>query len=163
MKNLQDALKDALGVGGAAATEPGLAAREPGSPVGLAALPRPEGTEWEKLLRAQGIRLDGGASVAAWVQKTAGAVKALEAAGRRHDARALASARDEFVRLREKRAWEAIKARFEALALPEKAYRAVKQEGGDAEKMLARLHTRKAEEMKGIAAARVRDLLLGRE
>ena len=71
--------------------------------------------------------------------------------------------RDEFMKLREKKAWEAVKARFETLALPEKAYRAIKQEGADAERVLARLHTRRAEGWAGEAAAKVRDHLLGND
>jgi hypothetical protein len=54
-----------------------------------------------------------------------------------------------------------VKARFEELELPEKAYRALKQEGADVEKVLAKLYTRKAEEWRGIASNRVRDALLG--
>lgn len=158
MSTLQDALKNALPSASSAGGGP--AARDPGPPVGVAALPQPEGTEWAKRLGEAGVRMDAGAPVAGWVQKTVGAIKALEAQGRKHDARALGQARDEFVKAREKKAWEAVKARFEALNLPEKAYRAIKQEGADVEKVLARLHTRRAETWTGQAAAKVRDLLL---
>lgn len=139
-----------------------LAAREPGPPVGVAALPRPEGTAWAKLLEAAGVRPDRDAPVAQWVQRTAGAVKQLDAQGRKREAKELARARDEFVSNREKKAWEGVKARFEALELPEKTYRALKQEEADVEKVLARLHTRRAEEWRGMAAAKLRDLLLER-
>ncbi len=170
MGTMQDALRGALAPAATdaapvAPTVPataGLQARDAGPPVGVAALPRPEGGEWEERLRAAGVRMDRDAPVAAWVQRTAGAVKTLEAAGRRHDARALAQARDEFVRRREKRAWEAVKERFEALTLPEKTYRALKQEGADVEKVLARLYTRRAEEWRGLAGNKVRDILLDR-
>ncbi len=159
-----NSLKDALQVALAPVTAVGaaLVAREAGPPQGVAALPRPEGGDWERLLAGAGIRLDRGLAVAAWVQKTAGAVRALEAGGRKHDARALGQARDEFVRRREKKAWEAVKARFDELGLPEKTYRALKQEGADVEKVLARLYTRRAEEWRGIAGARLRDILLER-
>lgn len=153
MSTLQNALKGALGT----------VAKDPGPAVGVAALPRPEGSEWAKRLAEAGIRLDSGSPVAAWVQKTAGAVKSLEALGRKHDARGLAQGRDEFLKNREKRAWEAVKARFEVLGLPEKAYRAIKQEGADVERVLARLHTRRAEGWAGEAAAKVRDHLLGND
>ncbi|MSQ02640.1 MAG: hypothetical protein EXR71_12250 [Myxococcales bacterium] len=159
MNSLKDALKGALAP---AASETTLVARESGAPLGVSALPRPEDGEWERLLSAAGVRIDRGAPVASWVQRTAGAVRALEAGGRKHDARALIQARDEFVRRREKRAWEAVKGRFEELGLPEKTYRALKQEGADVEKVLARLSTRRAEEWRGMAGARLRDILLER-
>ena len=130
--------------------------------MGVAALPRPEGTAWAKLLEAAGVRPDRDAPVAQWVQRTAGAVKQLDAQGRKREAKELARARDEFVSNREKKAWEGVKARFEALELPEKTYRALKQEEADVEKVLARLHTRRAEEWRGMAAAKLRDLLLER-
>lgn len=158
--SLQDALRGALKA--PATPDAELVAREAGPPVGVAALPRPEGTEWEERLRAAGVRMDKGAGVATWVQRSAGAIKALDAGGRKGEARALGQARDEFLRKREKRAWEAVKERFEQLGLPEKTYRALKQEGADVEKVLARLHTRRAEEWRGVAAAKVRDLLLER-
>lgn len=160
MSTLQDALKGALTSPSQPDAE--LVAREAGPPVGVAALPRPEGGEWAERLAAAGVKMDKGAPVAAWVQRTAGAVRTLEANGRKHDARALGQARDEFLRKREKRAWEAVKERFEELGLSEKTYRALKQEGADVEKVLARLHTRRAEEWRGVAAAKVRDLLLER-
>lgn len=160
MKSLQDALRGALPALPAAPAAAPLAAREPGPPVGVAALPRPPGTPWAELLAAHGVRPDRDAPIGQWVQKTAGVLKQLEANGRKHDVRALKQARDEFLKSREKRAWEGVKARFEELDLPEKAYRALKQEGADVEKVLARLHTRRAEEWRGIASNRVRDALL---
>ncbi len=166
MNTLKDALKVALAPTAAsvAAATPvaALVAREPGTPVGVGALPRPEAGVWETLLAAAGVRLDRGVAVAAWVQRTAGAVRTLEAAGRKHEARALGQARDEFVRRREKKAWEAVKTRFDELGLPEKTYRALKQEGAEVEKVLARLYTRRAEEWPGMAGARLRDILLER-
>ncbi len=158
MSTLQDALKKAIQPGAA------VEAREvvSGPPVGVAALPAAATSEWARLLRDHGVSLPADAVVATYQQKTAGVVKELERAGRSREARALASARDEFLRLREKKAWEGVKARFEALGLPEKAYRAIKQEGADPEKVLARLYTRRAEEWRGIAAARLRDTLLGK-
>jgi hypothetical protein len=166
MKTLQDALRGVLPPGAPAADagKPALAARPPpppAPPAGVDALPRPPGSTWAELLASHGVRPDREAPVAQWVQKTAAVLRQLEASGKRHDVRALKQARDEFLKLREKRAWEAVKARFEALELPEKAYRALKQEGADVEKVLARLHTRRAEEWRGMAAARVRDALLG--
>jgi hypothetical protein len=162
MKTLQDALRSALppATSGPAPGPPAIAAREPGPPTGVAALPRPEG-RWAQLLAAHGIRPAADAPVGQWVQKTAGLLKQLDANGRKHDVRALKQARDEFLKLREKRAWEGVKLRFEELDLPERAYRALKQEGADVEKVLGRLHTRRAEEWRGISAARVRDALLG--
>ncbi|MBM4368128.1 MAG: hypothetical protein FJ102_18095 [Deltaproteobacteria bacterium] len=158
MSTLQDALKKAIQPGAA------VEARElaAGPPVGVAALPQVAASEWARLLRDGGVSLPADAAVATYQQKTAGVVKDLERAGRSREARALASARDEFLRLRERKAWEGVKARFEELGLPEKAYRAIKQEGADPEKVLGRLYTRRAEEWRGIAAARLRDTLLGK-
>lgn len=160
MGTLQDALKGAVaaGAGGTA-----LQAEEPapaGAPVGVAALPRPEGTPWAEWLRRAGQCPPPGAPVAAFVQKTAALVKDLERGGRGREARELAHLRDEFLRLRERRAWEGVKARFAELELPEKAYRAIKQEGVEPERVLARLHTRRAEGYRGLAAAKLRDQLL---
>lgn len=160
MKSLQDALRGALPAAPTASSGPPLAAREAGPPVGVAALPRPPGTAWAELLAVHGVRPERDAPIGQWVQKTAGVLKQLEANGRKHDVRALKQARDEFLKSREKRAWEGVKARFEELDLPEKAYRALKQEGADVEKVLAKLHTRRAEEWRGIASNRVRDALL---
>lgn len=161
MKSLQDALRDALPPSAPAAAAAPLAAREPAPLVGVATLPRPPGTSWAEQLALHGVRPDRDAPIGQWVQKTAGALKLLEANGRKHDVRALKQARDEFLKAREKKAWEGVKARFEELELPEKAYRALKQEGADVEKVLAKLYTRKAEEWRGVASNRVRDALLG--
>ena len=164
MKSPQDALRGALVTEPApptgAPSPPPLAAREPAPPSGVALLPKPAGGAWAELLAVYGVRPDRDAPVGQWVQKTAGVLRQLETAGRRYDVRALKQARDEFLKQREKRAWEGVKARFEELDLPDKAYRALKQEGADVEKVLARLHTRRAEEWRGISASRVRDALL---
>ncbi len=156
MGTLQDALKAGLGVASPlqASETPEVVA------VGVAALPRPAGTPWAAALRAHGPCPDADAPVAAFVQRTAGTVKELERQGRKREARELGHLRDEFLRLRERRAWEAVKSRFEELAFPEKAYRAIKQEGADAERVLARLFTRRAETWRGLAAAKLRDQLL---
>lgn len=88
-------------------------------------------------------------------------MKQLNTAGRRREAEALARLRDDWLRDQERRTWDRVKARFAELELPEKAYRALRQEKGvHAHKVLARLRTRKAEDLRGAGAARVRDWLL---
>jgi hypothetical protein len=172
---LQDALKKALpGTPAAAPRDEGapsptassagrpLAVTEAVGPTGVAALPSPADSEWGRSLRGHGVQIRPDAGVSALVQATVGVLRRLVEAGRRREARELESQRDEFCRRRERLAWEAVKARFAELELPERTYRALKQEGADPEKALARLHTRRAEEFRGMGAARLRESLLGK-
>ncbi len=145
----QDALKNALAGNKdlvARADAPAPAAPESAGP----ALPDPAGSEWVALLPDA----PAGASLGRLDQETAVALKALKRAGRNREAQALAAARDSFKKTREKAAWKAIKERWAELEYPEKLYRRAKSEAAskkhrlDIEKLLARLHTRKAPTMK---------------
>lgn len=156
MDTLRDALKGALGP-----ADP-LQARElPPTQAALeAAEDDPRGSAWLKEL-ARHAAVPAGAKTEALRQLTDRTVKALQAQNRRREAEALADQRDAWLRDQERRTWERVKARFAELELPEKAYRALRQEKGvHAHKVLARLRTRRAEELRGAGAARVREWLL---
>ena len=143
----KDALKQALGEGS------GLQAREqPQAPAPSAGLPGPEGSPWLQEL-SRHAELPRDASLGRLRQETDLQVKRLKQAGRARDAKALAKARDSFLKRRESAAWSAVKSRWTELGLSEKAYRRLKQDKRvQAEKVLQRLHTRKADEMKGRGA-----------
>lgn len=158
MGTLQDALKTAI----KPEQSGSLVAADAPAPVGVALLPDPVKSEWAVRLRALGIAFPPDAGTASLVQKTAALLKELERTGRIREAKEVGRLRDEFVRDREKRAWDGVKARFAEMDFPEKTYRALKQEGADPEKVLMRLFTRRAEEWRGIAAAKLRDQLLSK-
>lgn len=92
-------------------------------------------------------------------QLTAQAMRELKALERKGQARELAELRDDFLARREKAAWAALKLRFHERALPEKAYRSLKQEGLDPVAALLRLEALPAAELQGIGAARLKALL----
>lgn len=123
------------------------------------------GTPWLSLLRA--VRVPGAPtvppkpSIAAARQLTDKAARALKDAGRAREARALADAREDFLKRREKEAWSLIKGRFTELDLPERAYRALKQGDTDPEKVWARLRRAKPDELEPLGADRLRELLTG--
>lgn len=158
MGTLQNALKAAIKPEQSAS----LTANDAPAPVGVALLPDPVKSDWAARLRALGVPVPADAGTASLVQRTAALIKELDRTGRSREGKEVGRLRDEFVRDREKRAWEGVKARFGEMDFPEKTYRALKQEGADPEKVLARLYTRRAEEWRGIAAAKLRDQLLGK-
>ncbi len=144
---LKDVLKQALG------EDSGLKAREQAAASApSAALPGPEGSSWlDELSRHE--RVDPQAALGKLRQLTDLRVKALKAQGRGRDAQGLAKARDDFFKRRDKVAWSGVKARWSELGLPEKVYRRLKQDPRvQAEKVLERLHTRKAADMKARGA-----------
>jgi hypothetical protein len=147
LDQLRNALKNAIGGD--------LEARDaPPPPLG-----DPLESEWGKLLRSYGGDIAPGMTMGQLTQRGVARAKALKDAGRGREADQLKKAQEEYLRDREKRAWALVKERFAALELPEKAYRALKQEGADVEKVLTRLLGRRAEELRGAGAARVRDAL----
>lgn len=152
----KDALKQALGEGSE------LKAREPApSPrAAVPALPGPEGSGWlTELARHEPV--DAGAALGKLRQTTDLRVKALKKQGRGRDAKSLAKARDDYFKRRDKAAWGAVKARWAELQLSEKAYRRLKQAARvQPEKVLERLHTRKAQEMTGRGADALMDWLV---
>lgn len=151
MDQLRNALRGALGDAAPAAT--------PATPVAPDPLPDPYASDWIALLRRY-EPVPAGMTLGQLVQRSDARSRALKEGGRGRDAAELKKAREDYGREREKRAWAAVKARFEELALPEKAYRALKQEEADAEKVLVRLRGKRGEELRGAGAARVRDALL---
>jgi hypothetical protein len=146
---LKDALKNALGP-----ASKGLEAREPEAapPSPLDALPDPAGSPWVQAL-ARHVTVPKGASVGKLSSLTGQAAKQLKARGAGRDAKSLKKAEADFLGRRSKAAWAAVKRRWKELELSDKAYRSIKQRGADPEKLLAKLHTRKAEAMRGASSA----------
>lgn len=155
MDHLRNALSQALG------TPATPAAPTPAAPppADVSSLPDPLKSEWIALFRRMGGEVPKDATMGQLTQRSDVKARALADAGRKFDAAALKKAREDFERDREKRAWALVKDRFEALELPEKAYRSFKQEGADPVKLLAKLTARRAEELRGMGAARLKEEL----
>lgn len=158
MSDLKGALLGALKQKGLPEPPP---APEPPPSSGAAALPDPLQSAWVAELRAAGVDIPAGASIGQLTSRSDVRSKELKAAGRTREAQALTQLKEQFLRERDKRAWEQVKQRFADLELNEKAYRALKQEDADPVKVLARLTSRKSEELRGVGAARLRELLQG--
>lgn len=153
MDQLRNALRGALG-DAAPPTPP-----TPTAPPEPDPLPDPYTSGWIERLRAY-EPVAAGMTLGQLTQRSDARSRALKEAGRSRDAQALKEAKEGYLRDREKRAWAAVKERFGQLELPEKAYRALKQEEANAEKVLTRLRGAKGEALRGAGAARVRDALL---
>ena len=163
MDQLKNALAGALGAAlpEGKALPPGKAPPEPrGEEAGL---PDPLTSEWGAAMRAQGVEIPRDATLGQLVQRSDARTRELTATGRKRDGEALKAAKERYLRDREKAAWALVKARFDDLDLPEKAYRALKQEGALPEKVLPRLRGERGAALKGAGAARVRDALAGKE
>jgi len=123
------------------------------------------GTPWMAALRA--VRAPGSPpipprpSLNAARQLTDKAIRALKDGGQARAARDLGDLRSDFLKKREKEAWNLIKARFTDLSLSERAYRALKQSEADAEKIWARLRKTPEAELAAMGADRLREHLLG--
>lgn len=123
------------------------------------------GTPWMAALRA--VRAPGAPpvpprpSLNAARQLTDKAIRALKDGGQARAARELGDLRADFLKKREKEAWNLIKTRFTELELSERAYRALKQSEADAEKIWARLRKTPEAELKAMGADRLREHLLG--
>ena len=111
-------------------------------------------------MRSLAVEIPREPSLGQLTQRSDAKSRELAAAGRRREADGLKRAKEAYLRERERAAWALVKARFEALGLPEKAYRALKQEGADAERVLTRVSGKRGEALRGAGAARVRDALL---
>ena len=85
----------------------------------------------------------------------------LKRAGRGREARELGALRKDFYARRDRAAWSAVKARFQELALSEKAYRALKQGGADPGAVLRRLDGAAPDALRGMGARRLREHLSG--
>lgn len=153
MDDLRNALSKALGVA--------PAPEKPTEPdAGVASLPDPLKSEWIALLRKLGGEIPANATMGQLTQRSDLRARQLADAGRKREAAELKKAREEFERDREKRAWGLVKDRFAALELSEKTYRSLKQEEADPVKLLARLTSKRADELRGMGAARLREELL---
>lgn len=124
-------------------------------------LPDPLAGEWGALLRELQVEIPRDATLGQLVQRSDARTRELVAQGQKRRGEALRSAKERYLATREKAAWALVKTRFEELALPEKAYRALKQEGALPEKVLPKLRGARGETLKGAGAARVRDALIG--
>jgi hypothetical protein len=123
-------------------------------------LPDPLASDWVALMRSLGAEVPAGATLGQLQARSDARVKALRGLGRAKDADALKRAREAYAAERAQRAWTRVKARFAELELPDKAYRALKQENAEPEKVLGRLRGSRGEALKGAGSARVRDALL---
>ena len=85
----------------------------------------------------------------------------LKRSGRKRAAKELAQLRKAFDTRREKEAWSRIKARFGEHGLPDRAYRSLKQGDTDPLVVWRRLRRLSTDELDGVGATRLRDLLLG--
>ena len=151
MDDLNNALARALGTA-APPAEP--------APVAAAGLPDPAKSDWIALLRRLGGEIPPDATMGQLTQRSDLRARQLADDGRKREAAELRKAREQFERDREKVAWALVKERFAALELSEKTYRSLKQEEADPVKLLARLTGRRAEELRGLGAARLREELL---
>lgn len=159
MDHLRNALKGALGAAGKDLPEAAAPAEARAAAPAAPSLPDPFASEWVALLR----RHEAVPANLTWgqlVQRSAARVRALKEAGRGRESAELKREQESFAREREKKAWAAVKDRFAELDLPEKAYRALKSEEADPVKVLAKLYAKRAEELRGAGAARVRDALV---
>lgn len=154
MDHLRDALKAVFGE-----PAPGPAAGKGAAEQPAFSLPDPYASDWIALLGRLGGDARPGGSLGQLTQRSDAHVRALKASGRGREAAALKKAREDFHRERERAAWAGVKARFAVLELPEKAYRALKQEEADPVGVLAKLKGERGEELRGAGAARVRDAL----
>lgn len=150
MDHLRQALAKATG-----ATPPAAAPPDP--------LPDPLLSPWVRQLRTLGAEISAKPSLGQLRQRSDVLVKELKKAGRTRESSELQKLRDDYEKIREKAAWSEIKARFEALALPERAYRAIKQQENLDPANVLNLLIRKGETLKGAGADKVRDFLLGKD
>jgi hypothetical protein len=150
MDTLRKALADA-----------GMQAQDP-RPGEIDPLPDPRASDWFQALRRLGADLPPEPSVNQLLPRSDRLAKELKTAGRRREAEELTRLRDAFVGQRSRAAWAMVKEAFGRLALPEKTYRALKQEDADPEKLLPRLRGARGESLKGLGHERLRAALLGR-
>ena len=106
-------------------------------------------------------QLPSDAKLARCQQATAQTVKALKKAGRGRDARALTRSRDDYLARRARLAWSRVKTRFQEAGASDKAYRALKQGNADPERVLRNLEKLSREQLDGMGARRLREVLEG--
>jgi hypothetical protein len=155
MNSLADALRRAAADAGVQVAEtPSPPPEAPGS-----GLPDPLASPWVALLRQHGADVPTTPTMGQLVQRSDACARALKEGGRRREAEALTREKDTFLKARAAKAWALVKARFAELDLNEKAYRALKQEDADPERVLTRLRGPRGEALRGAGAARLREAL----
>lgn len=150
MDQLKNALAGALGV-----PAPPAAVADP-------ALPDALSSAWGEILRRSGISIPVGATLGQLRARSDQLLKSLKGERRNREAEALDRARSGYEKELAKAAWGEIKAKFTEMELPERAYRAIKQEDADPLAVLLKLKAKRAQELRGAGADRVRDALLGK-
>ena len=113
------------------------------------------------LARGVGVQVPADAKLARCRQATDVTLKSLKKSGRKRDAQGLSELRSTYLTWRERQAWARVKLSFKDLNLSEKAYRALKQGGADGERVWGRLCTLPPEDVRGVGAARLREILGG--
>ena len=131
-------------------------------PVAVPELPDPMKSAWVARLRQEGVAIPAGPTMGQLVQRSAARVRELEAEGKGRAAKELAALQARFQAERTDKAWALVKARFDALALPERAYRALKQNGSDPVKVWEKVQGARGEKLRGAGADRLRELLSNR-
>lgn len=147
MDHLKQALSHALG---RPAAEPAARSDD---------LPDPLQSAWIQRLRELGGEVPPSPSMGQLTQRSDALARALQASGRARLARELTSLKEGFLRDREREAWSRVKLRFAELELPDRAYRALKQEETNPEKLLPKLTGRRGEALRGMGADRLREAL----
>lgn len=158
MDQLRNALSSALGTPGDPAEAPlpaGKAAGPPGPP-----LPDPLVSDWVAAMRRLRVEVPREPTLGQLTQRSDAACRQMEADGHKREARELRTLKQSFLAQREKVAWGLVKDRFAELGLSEKSYRALKQEGALAEKVLAGVWGKRGEALRGAGHTRVKELLL---
>jgi len=159
MNSMADALRRAAANAGVQAPADPVAAEDAARTAEGDALPDPLSGPWVALLREHGVDVPTNPTMGQLVQRSDARARALKEGGRRREAEALTREKESFLKARAAKAWSLVKARFAELDLNEKAYRALKQEDADPERVLARLRGSRGEALRGAGAARLREVL----
>lgn len=122
-------------------------------------LPDPMKSEWVVILRRHGVDLPAKPTMGQIQARSDQLGKKLKTEGRGREKEALDKARSSYEKELDKDAWGLVKARFTELDLPERAYRALKQEDADPVKLIGHLKGARGDALKGLGAEKVRDAL----
>ena len=159
MKDLKHQLAEALGVEPPSEERPVLSDPVPREPLAEDAhLDSAWHQRLVELARGFSIQLAARPKLGQARQASDQLVKLLKKAGRGRDAKELAKLRDAFMARRDKAAWAAVKERFAALELSDKAFRSVKQSKADPTRVLG-LIDNSGESLRGASAKKARALL----
>ncbi len=147
MDTLRNALAGALGV-------------EARAPLDKAeGLPEVAASEWVALLRRNGADLPAEPTIGQVQARSDALGRRWKAEGRHREREALEKLRSSYEKELAKEAWARVKLRFAELDLPDRAYRALKQEEADPVKLLGHLAGARGEKLRGLGAEKVRDSL----